>query len=127
MAGRQKGRYDGAVERVMNRNIDVPIEALNLSVRAYNVLKRNGLNTVAPLLLMSESDFLALRNLGHRAYAQIIDRLSEHGFQEPPTSRGPDEPEGPNDRDTHVSGVPRRPSPGGLTAVAAATPGSDIA
>ena len=42
---------------------DMPIEQLDLSVRAYNCLKRSGLMTVGAVLEKSEEELLALRKL----------------------------------------------------------------
>ena len=106
----------------MNEVLDTPVEELDLSLRAYNILMRNGLMTVRQLLPLGEEDLLALRNLGRRAYEEIAAKLAERGFTGPAPTRGPDEPDGPDD--PHESGdrVPRDPSPGGFVAAAEAAP-----
>jgi DNA-directed RNA polymerase subunit alpha len=58
----------------------MPIEDLNLSIRAYNVLRRNGLLTVGKVLEKSEEELLALRNLGRKAYDELRERLDEMGI-----------------------------------------------
>jgi len=62
---------------------DTPIEELELSVRAYNCLKRSGLTTVGAILERSEEELLALRNFGEKSYLELRDRLVEHGFPAP--------------------------------------------
>jgi DNA-directed RNA polymerase subunit alpha len=62
---------------------DMPIETLNLSVRAYNCLKRSGLTTVGLVLEKSEEELLALRNFGEKSYEELRDRLVEEGFPAP--------------------------------------------
>ncbi len=62
---------------------DMPIETLNLSVRAYNCLKRSGLTTVGLVLEKSEEELLALRNFGEKSYEELRDRLVEEGFTAP--------------------------------------------
>ncbi len=69
---------------------DMPIEALDLSVRAYNCLKRSGLTTVGVVLEKSEEELLALRNFGEKSYLELKDKLIAHGFPAPRTeSRRP--------------------------------------
>lgn len=53
----------------------VPIEELDLTVRAYNVLKREGVSTVGELCDRSYDDLLDMRNMGVNAVADIEQRL----------------------------------------------------
>ncbi|MEE9276826.1 MAG: DNA-directed RNA polymerase subunit alpha [Dehalococcoidia bacterium] len=64
------------------------IEELNLSVRAYNCLKRSGLMTVGQVLEKSEDDLLSLRNFGEKSYYELMDRLREMGFLADSDARG---------------------------------------
>ncbi|MGI8925895.1 MAG: DNA-directed RNA polymerase subunit alpha [Tepidiformaceae bacterium] len=59
---------------------NTPIEELQLSVRAYNCLKRSGLMTVGQVLEKSEDELLALRNFGKKSYDELRDRLIELGY-----------------------------------------------
>jgi DNA-directed RNA polymerase alpha subunit len=61
----------------------MPIEQLDLSVRAYNCLKRSGLMTVGAVLEKSEEELLSLRNFGEKSYMELRDKLVEHGFPAP--------------------------------------------
>ena len=56
------------------------IEDLQLSVRAYNCLKRTGLMTVGQVLEKSEDELLSLRNFGRKSYDELRERLIELGF-----------------------------------------------
>jgi DNA-directed RNA polymerase subunit alpha len=62
---------------------DTPIEELDLSVRAYNCLKRSGLTTVGAILERSEEELLALRNFGEKSYEELRDKLVAKGFPAP--------------------------------------------
>lgn len=62
---------------------DTAIEALDLSVRAYNCLKRSGLTTVGAVLEKSEEELLSLRNFGDKSYEELRDKLVAHGFSAP--------------------------------------------
>jgi DNA-directed RNA polymerase subunit alpha len=68
---------------------NTPIEDLNLSVRAYNCLKRSGLMTVGQVLEKSEDELLSLRNFGRKSYDELRDKLIELNLLQP----GPDEGE----------------------------------
>ena len=57
-----------------------PIEALQLSVRAYNCLRRSGLMTIGQVLERTEDELLALRNFGHKSYDELRDRLIELNY-----------------------------------------------
>ena len=62
---------------------NVPIEDLQLSVRAYNCLKRSGLMTVGQVLEKSEDELLQLRNFGRKSYDELKERLVELNFLPP--------------------------------------------
>jgi DNA-directed RNA polymerase subunit alpha len=64
---------------------NMPIEDLNLSVRAYNCLKRSGLMTVGSVLEKSEDELLSLRNFGRKSYDELKDKLIELGLLQPST------------------------------------------
>ncbi|RMF62645.1 MAG: DNA-directed RNA polymerase subunit alpha [Cyanobacteria bacterium J069] len=51
------------------------IEELNLSVRAYNCLKRAQINTVADLLEYSQEDLLEIKNFGAKSADEVIEAL----------------------------------------------------
>jgi DNA-directed RNA polymerase subunit alpha len=59
---------------------NTPIEELNLSVRAYNCLKRSGLMTVGQVLEKDEEELLTLRNFGQKSYDELKERLVERGY-----------------------------------------------
>ena len=59
---------------------NTPIEDLDLSVRAYNCLKRSGLMTVGQVLEKNEDELLALRNFGRKSYDELKDKLVSKGF-----------------------------------------------
>ena len=70
---------------------NMPIEDLNLSMRAYNCLRRSGLMTVGQVLEKSEEELLALRNFGHKSYVELRERLDEMNLLSLEAGRGPDE------------------------------------
>jgi DNA-directed RNA polymerase subunit alpha len=62
---------------------NTPIEDLNLSVRAYNCLKRSGLMTVGQVLEKSEEELLTLRNFGQKSYDELKAKLVELDYLAP--------------------------------------------
>lgn len=59
---------------------NMPIEDLNLSMRAYNCLRRSGLMTVGHVLEKGEEELLSLRNFGRKSYEELRDKLNEMGL-----------------------------------------------
>jgi len=55
--------------------LDTPIEELDLSVRSYNCLKRQGVNTIGQLTECSEQDLLNIRNFGAKSIEEVKDKL----------------------------------------------------
>ncbi len=66
-----------------NRLDQIPIEELDLSVRAFNCLKANDITTVGQLLTKKEDELLSLRNFGRKSLDEIKEKLVERGFVEP--------------------------------------------
>lgn len=56
---------------------DMPVEELDLTVRAYNCLKRSGITKVGQVLTMSEEDLLAVRNFGEKSLNELKDSLKD--------------------------------------------------
>lgn len=55
-----------------------PIEDLDLTVRSYNELKRNTVNTVGDLVQKSAAELLALKNLDEKSIEEIRNKLKPH-------------------------------------------------
>jgi DNA-directed RNA polymerase subunit alpha len=59
---------------------DTPIEELDLSVRAYNCLKRSNITKVGQVLSMNEEDLLGVRNFGEKSLQELRERLLARNF-----------------------------------------------
>ena len=59
---------------------DVPVEELELSVRALNCLKANDITKIGQLLGKREDELLSLRNFGQKSLDEIKEKLVERGF-----------------------------------------------
>lgn len=53
------------------------IEELELSVRAHNCLKREGIDTIEKLLEYSEDELLDIRNFGQKSIQEVKDKIKE--------------------------------------------------
>ena len=61
-------------------DLALPIEDLDLTVRSYNCLKREGIHTVGELVSRSEADLLDIRNFGAKSIDEVKDKLAEMGL-----------------------------------------------
>lgn len=68
------------VDAVMSSELATPIESLDLSVRSYNCLKREGINTVSELVALSEHQLMNIRNFGQKSVDEVRDKLVEMGL-----------------------------------------------
>jgi len=62
---------------------EVPIEELDLTMRAYNCLKRAGITNVGEILERLErgsEEILAIRNFGQKSLAELVAKMQEKGF-----------------------------------------------
>ena len=68
------------VETVLSNELSMPIEDLDLSVRSYNCLKREGINTVSELVALSETQLMNIRNFGQKSVDEVRDKLVSLGL-----------------------------------------------
>ena len=61
-------------------NLMLPIEDMDLSVRSYNCLKREGVATVGELVQKTEQDLLDIRNFGQKSIEEVKQKLAEMGL-----------------------------------------------
>ena len=69
----------------------ITIEELELSVRAYNCLKRASINSMAELLKKSEHDLLNIKNFGKKSSDEVVERLRHFGLDLAPSPELPEE------------------------------------
>ena len=60
--------------------LEMTIEELELSVRAYNCLKRAGINSVAELVQRNQEDMMKVRNLGRKSLEEVEQKLEALGL-----------------------------------------------
>ena len=59
----------------MKEVLDKNVEELELSVRAYNCLKRANVHTLSDLLQYSADDLLEFKNFGQKSADEVCDNL----------------------------------------------------
>ncbi len=57
------------------------VEDLELTVRSYNCLKREGVDTIGQLATMTEEELMNIRNLGMKSVDEIRSKLTEIGYE----------------------------------------------
>jgi DNA-directed RNA polymerase subunit alpha len=68
------------VDEQLAADLALPVEDLNLTVRSYNCLKREGVHTVGELISRSEQDLLDIRNFGAKSIDEVKLKLHEMGL-----------------------------------------------
>jgi len=64
-------------ESALSGEMAITIEELNLSVRSYNCLKREGVNTVGDLVQKSEQELMDIRNFGQKSIEEVKQKLAD--------------------------------------------------
>jgi len=67
-------------EGSVRRDLDVPIEELELSERPRNCLKRAQINSIGELIEKTEDDLLAITNFGQKSLDEVLAKLDERGL-----------------------------------------------
>ena len=76
----EEGSIFVEIDRSDTSGLDTPIEELDLSVRAYNCLKRQGVNTIGQLTECTENDLMNVRNFGAKSIEEVKDKLIDMGL-----------------------------------------------
>ena len=63
------------------KKLETSIDDLDFSVRAYNCLKRAGINTLGDLTEKSELEMMKIRNLGKKSLKEVIDKIKDIGLK----------------------------------------------
>lgn len=77
----QEPLYLGILEPTSGGLDDVLIEELELGVRSYNCLKREGVETVADLVVRTEAELLNIPNFGKKSIEEVRERLAERDLK----------------------------------------------
>jgi DNA-directed RNA polymerase subunit alpha len=75
-----ESRDETSLEARQEEDLDMPIEHLELSVRAYNCLRNADVKTLRELLQKSERELLMTRNFGRKSLNEIKEILSAMGM-----------------------------------------------
>jgi len=73
----------GSGSRLSSELAETPVEALDLSVRVFNSLKRTGITTVGDvldLLEKGETAVMSIRNFGEKSLDELRQKMQEKGF-----------------------------------------------
>ena len=73
-------KYYDAKRVIGGKTMEMTIEELDLSVRAFNCLKRAGINTVGELVQKDQEDMMKVRNLGKKSLEEVEQKLAVLGL-----------------------------------------------
>ncbi|MDO5634552.1 MAG: DNA-directed RNA polymerase subunit alpha [Micrococcus sp.] len=92
---------DSPVDPNANADMGQPIEELELTVRSYNCLKREGIHSVGELVAHSEADLMDIRNFGAKSIDEVKEKLYELGLslKDSPAGFDPSQHASANDDD----------------------------
>jgi DNA-directed RNA polymerase subunit alpha len=65
-----------AADAALAADLALPIEEMDLTVRSYNCLKREGIHTIGELVGRSEADLLDIRNFGQKSIDEVKSKLA---------------------------------------------------
>ena len=72
--------FSEAQDDTHEKALEMTIEELDLTVRAFNCLKRAGINTVAELVQKDQEDMMKVRNLGKKSLEEVEQKLAALGM-----------------------------------------------
>ncbi len=70
----------GGMADDVSRKLELPIAAMDLSVRASNCLEAEGIQTIAELVSRTQDELMALKNFGRTSLKEIAKKLDEMGL-----------------------------------------------
>ena len=71
---------EAPADATVSADLAQPIEELELTVRSYNCLKREGIHSVGELVARSEADLMDIRNFGAKSIDEVKEKLYELGL-----------------------------------------------
>jgi DNA-directed RNA polymerase subunit alpha len=69
-----------STDQALAADLALPVEDLDLTIRSYNCLKREGIHTVGELVARSENDLLDIRNFGAKSISEVKEKLAGLGL-----------------------------------------------
>lgn len=75
------GLMNAQKEDTKIKKLETSIDDLDFSVRAYNCLKRAGVNTLGDLTAKSELEMMKVRNLGKKSLKEVMEKVKEMGLK----------------------------------------------
>lgn len=64
-----------------DESLDLTIEELDLSLRAFNCLKRAGLDTVGQIIEVPVSELTNIKNFGRKSFAEVKEKIENLGLE----------------------------------------------
>jgi DNA-directed RNA polymerase subunit alpha len=81
MGGQVEAGIFEAADTNEGRARDIKIDDLDFSVRTYNCLKRQGIETLDELRNYTAEELMNIRNFGQKSFDEVLDKLKDYGFE----------------------------------------------
>jgi carbon monoxide dehydrogenase subunit G len=119
------GTEAGGADQTTADPAQLPIEELDLPVRSFNSLRREGVHTVGGLAARTEKELLAIDGLGSQSIKEIKGKLADHGLAL--TAPGVTTEADTGTADTGTAPAAGSPAPGTSSTGAATSTGASTA
>ncbi len=71
-----EAKLEAAEAEVYDKTLALPLEELDLTVRALNCLKKSDVDTIGDLVEHTEQDLLGIRNFGESSLEAVVEKLA---------------------------------------------------
>lgn len=76
----KQDRYETTDEKNLD-TLELSLDTLGLSTRAYNGLRRAGINSVRALCSKTPRDLMRIRDMGVKSLDEIVQKMEKHGLE----------------------------------------------
>lgn len=76
----KQDRYETTEEKNLD-SLELSIDTLGLSTRAYNCIRRAGINSIRALCSKTPKDLMRIRDMGVKTLDEIIQKMDKQGLE----------------------------------------------
>jgi len=73
----QERQFEEEEARQQDRVLEYKVEDMDFSVRTYNCLRKENIDSLGQLILLSEDELMKIRNFGRKSLNEVIDKLGK--------------------------------------------------
>lgn len=76
----KEDRYETTEEQNLD-SLELSIDTLGLSTRAYNCIRRAGINSIRALCSKTPKDLMRIRDMGVKTLDEIVQKMAKQGLE----------------------------------------------